>query len=110
MSLDEKKQLQEIRDAVMFEATYDGDDDEWGDEPAPPDVSYKPNDAVVFDEVLRGERMFDPSHHGGEFRELLETMAEELAPKRYLNFDLALPSPMKYTLQEDASQGVSHTT
>jgi hypothetical protein len=79
MSLDEKQQLQDIRDSVFFTAAYDDDNDgDWEDEPQP----YNPSGATVLSEVLRGERTLDPSHHGGEFHELLETMADELQPKR----------------------------
>jgi hypothetical protein len=82
MSYDEKAQLQEIRDAVFFEAAYDGDEDDWADEPPQAEAFYNPGDAIRLNEVLHGEYPLDPSHHGGEFRELLETMVEELGPKR----------------------------
>jgi hypothetical protein len=83
MSLDEREQLQEIRDAICFEASLDHDDDDdesnWHDLNS---AAYNPSDAILFEEVLRGERTLDPSHHGGEFRELLVTMTEELGTKR----------------------------
>jgi hypothetical protein len=81
MSVDEKQQLQDIRDATFLTEIYDDDQDSnWFDE----SPSYNPSDGTMLDEVLRGERTLEPSHHGGEFRELLQTMSEELQPKRYV--------------------------
>jgi hypothetical protein len=83
MCVDEKEQLREIRETVFFQATYDHeDDDDWVDEHPVAGASYNPSDVLMLDEVLRGERTLDPSHHGGEFRELLDNMANELSPKR----------------------------
>jgi hypothetical protein len=82
MCVDEKEQLQEIRETIFFKPTYGDDDDDWVDERPVGGASYNPSDAIMLDEVLRGERTLDPSHHGGEFRELLDTMANELNPKR----------------------------
>jgi urease accessory protein UreF len=86
MPVDERNRLEDIRHATFDSSMAAGWESE--DEDDDRGAIYHPNDSMLFDEVLQGERVLETSHHGGEFLELLQQMTEDLKPKRYALLDI----------------------
>ena len=93
MDVDQRAHLEDIKHAT-YNAPMTGADD-WIDDDDEDAFgrSYDLPDAVMMDEVLRGDRVMEPSHYGGEFQELLHEMAEELKSKQYVLIDFVNSLP-----------------
>jgi hypothetical protein len=96
MSAEQRERLEEIKNA-----TYDDLDPAWQDEDEDGDENEQGNinsvnDVEMMEDVLGGEALFDTSHHGGEFKEILRQMAAELRPKQYVLHEIFIDFPDVY--------------